>query len=620
MSTAYSSSLEKSVSTPRSLAGSAEGSTWKHPLETIWHLEVIRVTYRLQRFWNRLRSPRQAVASILAIAFVLLYVLAGFTILSRREVVDPSRLQLWLSGGMVLYTIYHSIKYLWSTRPADAPTCVVTTPAMALWIGGGPMPRRFVVLHDIARVVPATLMKSMLLCVVIWRDVPNVFCLWLGVFLALFTLEWMRRIVSHVIDAMNRREKKTLRAASLVIALALVVALGLQTINNAPPGGDPAMYMATAIGEVAMFASGDAVQCLALPLQPASHLAVSEPMWPWTTIIPAGLIPLHGAVLLLTSLVAIALLGYVLIRLDDWAIERRHNDEQTQLRNWNAKPESSGDELRAALAQPNGAIADTASIAETRSQSRSQKHNPLMRWPVGAIVTRQLHCIRRYQVNVIVSFAIPMAVSLSPLLMPSNGLAGQVAKQWIFVIGGIALSSLLLAPPALQIDFRRDLKRMCLLRSFPLTSTEMCAGMLSVPVAITILFQWITLAIAAIIASVSLVQVGWLALAFPALALLTFAVENSLFLAFPHPIHEQGIAMVIRAKITFLWKGIVLAFVPVLLFLWITACHQVLPAAVVIPVAFVGSLIGCWSVALAAFAVLVRCWKRFDPAFDTPPD
>ncbi|MCM2371732.1 hypothetical protein [Aporhodopirellula aestuarii] len=582
-------------------------TSWKHPIETIWHLESVRTSHRLRRFWDRIRSPRHAAASILAVSFVLLYLLAGLTVLSRRDVVDPERLQLWLSGGMVLYALYHCIKYLWSSRPADEPTCVVTTPAAALWIGGGPLARTFVVLHEVVRVLPATAVKSMLLCVVLWRDVPNLFSLWCGVFLALFALEWMRRIVSHVIDATTAREKKILKLASVIVVVALVAALGMQTINETHVDGDPAMYMSTAIAEVALFAGSDTVQWFALPLQPASHLAVSQPMWPMTILVPVTWMPVHCLLLILMSIITIALMATALIHLDQWSINRRHANEQAQLQTWQTQ----------ALVAADGRSVSRRLVS---SAGDRESYRPLFSWPVWAIVSRQLYCIRRYRMNVLISFAIPMAVSLSPLLTPSAGLAGQITKQWIFVIGGIALSSLLLAPPALQIDFRRDLKRMGLLRSFPLTATEMCAGMLSVPVAITILFQWITLAVASVIADVPMMQVIWLAIAFPSLSLLTFAVENALFLAYPHQIHDQGIWMVIRAKITFLWKGLVLLIVPVALFLWGTVCHAVLPAAVVVPVGFLGSLFGCWMVAFTAFLVLVGSWKRFDPAIDIPPD
>jgi hypothetical protein len=157
-------------------------------------------------------------------------------------------------------------------------------------------------------------------------------------------------------------------------------------------------------------------------------------------------------------------------------------------------------------------------------------------------------------------------------------------------------------------------------RSLPLGNAAMCAGMLSVPVAITVLFQWSTLALGAWIAAPPKWQTVWLFLALPSLAVVTFSVENALFLAFPHHVHAQGIAMVIRAKITFLWKGLMLAIAPIALISYVMLCERMLPTFWVGPAAFAGTLLAVWSVAALAGWVLVRCWSRFDPLIDTPPE
>ncbi len=579
------------------------GTTWKQSCSTLWQFELARWSFRWQRFWDRIHSPRQVSTTLLAIGFVSLYVLAGFTVLSKRDVVDPQRLQLWLSGGMVLYGIYHAIKYVWSNHTRDEIAAATTTPAMLLWIGGGPLPRQMVVLHEVARVLPATMVKSMLLCVVLWRDVPNPIALWVGVMLALLTLECLRRIISHVVDACGGRERNVLRIFSVLVTLAISGQIVLSTIHETPKGSDPAEYMAVGIGEVAMFTASDAMQWFAFPLQPAAHLAVSEPLWLTTFIIPATWSIVHCLLQLLLSFMVIAALAYVLTQLDQWALDRRHEDEVRRLvdlqsgRVHPAKRPLTNQEHQQSSLPTAFSLTFVASI---------------LNGPIGALMSRQWHCIRRYRINVLISFAIPLGVSLSPLLTNTAGLADNQIKQWIFVVGGIALSSLLLAPPALQIDFRRDLKRMSLLRSFPVSASKMCVGMLMVPVAITVLFQWWTLAAAAWIACPNLWQLAWLAIAFPALALLTFAIENALFLTFPHQIHAQGIEMVIRAKVTFLWKGLVLALCPLVLFFWTMLCHSVLPESIAFLVAFAGSLIGCWIVSIGAFAILVFCWHRFD--------
>ena len=79
------------------------------------------------------------------------------------------------------------------------------------------------------------------------------------------------------------------------------------------------------------------------------------------------------------------------------------------------------------------------------------------------------------------------------------------------------------------------------------------------PVAITWTYQWVTLMIAAWVTCPGWSQVlMWTGL-LNALAVFTFAVENALFLAFPHHERAEGIAMMVRAKLTFLGKATVIA-------------------------------------------------------------
>ena len=88
------------------------------------HLELARLTatrgrFRVLRMLHRIRSPRRIIATSLAGLFFLLYLLNGIFILSAREPADPERLCLWLSGGMVIYAIYHCVRCAWSENVAD---------------------------------------------------------------------------------------------------------------------------------------------------------------------------------------------------------------------------------------------------------------------------------------------------------------------------------------------------------------------------------------------------------------------------------------------------------------------------------------------------------------------
>lgn len=573
-------------------------------IAALWDLEIVRAETRFVRFMERIRSPRNALSTGLGIAFVGLYLLFGLTVLARRDVLDPVRLQSWLSGGMLCYAIFHSIKYAFASPKDDRKTGDPMSPALSLWVGGGPLPRYVVASHEVVALIPATAMKTCLLCVVLFRDVPSMICLWIGVFAALFTLEWIRRLVSLVIDALNQREKGLIRFAAGLVAIALVMQIGMLTWMRTPSGSDPAVYLGLAVGELAGYAMSQPVQWLAFPLQSASHLAVLHPFDFTTQFVPGDWLVVHGVILLVATLGCLASIMFAYAKLDQWSIERRHFNEQERLSTWNDANQKKLDRDRQA----------------SRSFRWSDIADNFLRFDAGlhAISMRQWNCVTRYKWNVLVSFAIPMVLSLSPLLTSDSDFAGQHTKQWIFVIGGIALSTLLLAPPALQIDFRRDLKRMTVLRSFPLSAWSMCAGMLFIPVVITVVFQWTTLLIATAISPLEFAQAIWLAAALPSLALTTFAFENALFLSFPHHVHDQGIAMVIRAKVTFLWKGMVLAVFPFLLYCLIALCAAFMPESIATAVVYVGSTIGFWMVAAASVATCVWAWRRFDPIMDSP--
>ena len=576
----------------------------RHTIAALWDFETVRVETRVVRFLARIRSPRNALSTGFAIVFVGLYLLFGLTVLARRDVVDPVRLQAWLSGGMVCYAIFHSIKYAFASPKDDRRTGDPMSPASSLWIGGGPLPRHMVAFHEVVALVPATAIKTSLLCVVLFRDVPSITCLWIGVFVALFTLEWIRRLASLVVDALNHREVKVIRFAAGLVAIAVFAQIGMFAWMRTPAGSDPAVYLASAISELAQYAMSGPVQWLAFALQPASHLAVLQPFEFATQVFSSEQLVVHGMILLAATFGSLSAIMYSYAKLDRWSIERRHVNEQERLLAWDATHRKKLDRIH----------------ESNRSFRWSDLAASFLQFDPGlhAISMRQWNCIARYKWNVLISFAIPMSLSLSPLLTSDADFAGQDTKQWIFVIGGIALSTLLLAPPALQIDFRRDLKRMSLLRSFPLSALSLCGGMLFIPVVITTLFQWSTLAIAFTISPLPPTQAIWLAAVLPSLALTTFALENALFLSFPHHVHDQGIAMVIRAKVTFLWKGLVLAIFPLLLYFLIAFCAAFIPEPFGTWIVYLGSTLGFWLVAAASVAVCVWAWRRFDPITDSP--
>ncbi len=233
---------------------------------------------------------------------------------------------------------------------------------------------------------------------------------------------------------------------------------------------------------------------------------------------------------------------------------------------------------------------------------------------VVALITRQSVSVGEYWGTIAFSFVVPLLLCLSPLV------TGQVTEQWFFVVGGVAMCTILLAPPALRLDFRRDLRRMMLLRSLPVRPLEMVIGQLTFPVMITLCFQWITIVIAALVTRPSLGQVILWTGMLNALAVFTFAAENALFLAYPHHERAEGIGMIIRTKLTFLGKGVVLALSLALLVIWKYLCWQWLPQFLKWPTYVAGAIATTWGIALVAVIAAAWCWRRFDLAYDVPPE
>ncbi|MEM9366911.1 MAG: hypothetical protein AAGD07_13030 [Planctomycetota bacterium] len=562
-----------------------------------------RLLAKLQRFRARMGSRRTVAGSFAIVAFVASYLVMGVLVLSHHQTSDPMRLRAYLTGGLVLYLVFHAVRQSWSQL--EDPDSELS--AETLWIGGGPIDRRYVVLRRALASTPACATKAGLLCVILFRNVPSVFNLFLGVFIAFLTLEWCRVAISNVLQAMSVRDRKTLQWATTLMAAAITTQLLYQVWVTTPPKADPIHYAVNTLSAIGTLTESPSVQWLGIPFHAAAQMAIGRCLeHTWVTGVALHLGTFTARLMTpVVSLAVLGLSGWGVIATDKWARRRRFEIEKSRL---------DSIDLRTQIPTNASVTSLTSSAAGLlpRMVQFASSMLPQSCSPAMAVMWRQAVCVQRYRVNVVASFAIPMVLSLSPLATDLGN------KQWLFVIGGIALSSLLLAPPALQIDFRRDLRRMLLLRGMPVSTTSLAIGMLSLPVALTTLFQWTTLTIAAAMVRPEAVTLTWLFLSFPALSIVTFALENALFLTFPHHIGAQGIFMVIRAKGMFLWKGSLLMVCPLLVVLYKGLSQAMLPNAIQDAAMVLGTVATAWILAIMSVAWLIRCWARFDPLRDTP--
>lgn len=544
-----------------------------------------RAMFRLGRSLDRMKSPRRILASTVAVLFFSLYVLNGFFILASRRTADPKSLGLWLSGGMVLYLIYHSVRCVWTHKQAD----LEFTEAEQLWLGGAPLHRSTVAGYKVNTVLFSALLKTFFLVVVLAPDTQRIGMLAIGIFAALVLLEIIRMIWQRFVSGLGERSRKLARISLTAVAIAAFVQFATHLVSMTPTGSEPGVYLLNSFPALGSLASCDCIQWLATPWRAAALLAT-------TTEITS-----HTGVQLAASIVLVPAAIVALVRVDAWAETTRLNRERRRFSEGHYQT-------------PADAVGTTIQFNRDALADRIESLIPAGLKDSVALVWRQALSIRRYFGTILFSFLVPTVLCLSPLL------TGRIGNQWAFVVGGIVLCTMLLAPPALRIDFRRDLKRMLLLRSLPLRPVEAVIGQLTLPILITIAFQWITLAIAGAIVMPGWPQIMVWAGMLSALAVFTFATENALFLAYPHHENAQGIAMVVRANVMFLGKATLMAASMFVLAIWVGFCKTAFAGPMEIPAYVLGAISMTWLLALGALFGTAWCWRRFDVSADLPPE
>jgi hypothetical protein len=537
------------------------------------------------------------MATTLVVTYGILYLAYGTAILMNRQPASLDRLQLWLSGGMVLYAIYHSLKAAWSSDSA----MLEMSSAEKLWLGGAPIRRSSIVVHQITDLAMATLTKTILLCTVLAVDVRcndglGVVRLGAGVFSALLLLEISRLIVVRWVTSLSKIGRRRFQWIVSTLAAVVVAQVIARIAAAVPIGSRTPIYIVHTFAAVGQTAASDCVQWLSLPWTSAAKVAVASSFDGWTLV--------HLLIGILMLPIAIELY----VRMDRRCSARQSANERQRLRQRRQSSENQ--------------VAGWQPMLHEAGSDRFPWFHPSV-WPTllsiidrdaGAVSQRTVASVIRYRTTIFVSLLLPTLLCLSPLV------TRQVFDQWFFVVGGIAMCTSLIAPAALKIDFRRDLSRLLLLRSLPVRPRSMVLGQLWFPVVMTCIFQWTVIAIASIVLRPGMLHVCLWTGMLAALAVFTFAMENALFLAYPHRQRSQGIAMVLRTKLTFLGKSTLLIVAVVLLAVWATLCRGQFSGHVCDLAIFAGAQFACWGLAAMAFFATTWCWKRFDISGDMLAD
>lgn len=581
-----------------SVTGKIESTTWRDSLSIhrqMAYLTWQRAKFRSLRLIRRMRSPRRILATTIALLFVGAYIINSLFFMASRTTADPERLRLWLSGGMSLYLIYHATRCVWTRRQEDLELCA----AEQLWLGGAPLQRSTLAVYFVYNIIVSAMMKTSLLVIVLARDVTNAWMLALGVFVSLLLLELIRLVWQRWTSGLSDSQRQSMRIGVSLIAGAVIVQFIGHLVSITPPGSAPAQYVLNSFRAIGLVASSDAIQWISLPWLASSSLTVVNE------------ISIRAMALLVIAVTSTVAAVKFIIVADQWSTRAILDREKQRLAtDQNIECGSSVQQIDASTRNLNR----LRSIVGVKFGQIARRWLPGQLSDASALVWRQSICVRRYYATILFSFAVPVGLCLSPLL------TGRVKNQWSFVVGGIALCTMLLAPPALRIDFRRDLKRMLLLRSLPIRPFSTVVGQLTLPVMITLAFQTFTLLVAAAITKPGWDQlIVWSGM-LSALAVGTFAAENGLFLTYPHHERAQGLGMVIRANVVFLAKVTFIVLSIVVLLVWLQMCKTAFPEFLQTPIYVSGAIIGTWTAALIALVTAAWCWRRFDLSSDLPPE
>jgi hypothetical protein len=238
-----------------------------------------------------------------------------------------------------------------------------------------------------------------------------------------------------------------------------------------------------------------------------------------------------------------------------------------------------------------------------------------------ALAWRQFLGLAHYWPSVAIALVAPTVLSLLPIFVYRDPVISM-----LHVAGSLAFFSMLLLPPALRFDFRRDVDRMTLLKMLPIQPLGVVVGQLLVPILTAIVFQLLVLIAAALLRPIHPAFVACVWLLFVPMNVLVFGLDNLIFLLYPHRPNQEGLEIFLRTTLTFTAKGILFGFALLLAAGWAMlaglAAHHLVAShdavAVARPIFAAGVLLMLLAAAIVTVRMNLRAFERYDPSQDAP--
>ena len=435
------------------------------------------------------------------------------------------------------------------------------------------------------------MLKAGLLTIVLLPDSARPELTFLGLLMSLSILELGRMTIETGCGAAGPAAKHRLRIAVTSIAVAIIVSIGISAWSH----WDPANASTSAVqlpgmilGGLMDLSNGPVAGWLGWPLAPIADASTAS-SWNATAV--------GGITVAIFEIVGLIV---VLLWLDQRTVKISLLHEQDRYAHL--------------------AAASSRSVrAGSRSHAFSERNNRLPPVPngggLGTLIARQALMLKGYWATVLVTLLIPAAMATFPLwTLPLD------QPVLVHVVGSLLFYTLLLGPPALKIDFRRDPDRMMLLRLLPMSSMRVTIGQLALPVLACLSFQVLVLVVTMAARPVDPVSIVFAMLVLVPLTVFIFAMENAIFLNFPQRIGQEGIEVLIRTTLVFTFKSLLCVVGFALAIAWTFATRKLFGEAYQSLAYRTGGLLMLWSVAIGSLQLTASAFSRYDVSLDTPAD
>lgn len=538
---------------------------------------------KIHRWARNVHNPRRLMLCITALSLAAVWLSNAVLSILFRTPYPLHVVRDWVLLSLMAYSLWHVLKAAWK-RP-DVP--IEWHPAEDEFVCRGPFTRREVLAYRLTTVMTATAFKAACASLLLLPELPMWPVGFVGMFLGLGLVELVRMVMEISAHGASARVFHAFRAM-LFGSLAVI---GVGAILSALEPGTPASTVAL-------------LKRVFAAIVELRHTPVGR-LWeavfvPFADVITAG----NSAAAFQPLLVSVLVVGgatWLVIRLDRYFHEAGIESERQSFEH----------DRHAA---PGGFAA-----RETPSRDDAALPRMMRAGGAGPLTWRQMVGASRHRVGLIVVMTAPAVLAVIPLLQRLDPV-----HTFMSVVVGLVFYSFLLLPAALKFDFRRDYDRLEMLKLLPLSPATVVLGQLGGPIVLTTLYQVGVLTATVILRPVSpLLIAAAIGFLLP-INLLIYAMENYIFLLSPHRQKQEGIEVFIRTILVFTGKAVAFGAALLGFLTWSKAARDLAGEMArwfgftvdPRPVFFGGIWLAVLATALGVLALLVRCYRRFDPSFD----